>query len=94
MSGVNTAGTKGVPRAAREAQLLDIAAEDIGRLGYAGLSVGEVAAGAGVCHLPRGWDHRLVTNYGPPVWLIGDDRRSSGWCQLRAFDGVGRTGPR
>lgn len=48
MSGVNTAGTKGVPRAASEAQLLDIAAEDIGRLGYAGLSVGEVAAGAGV----------------------------------------------
>lgn len=48
MSGVNTAGTKGGPRAAREAQLLDIAAEDIGRLGYAGLSVGEVAAGAGV----------------------------------------------
>jgi hypothetical protein len=48
MSGVNTAGTKGVPRATREAQILDITAENIGRLGYAGLSVGEVAARAGV----------------------------------------------
>ena len=37
------------------------------------------------CHLPRGWDHRLATNYGPPVWLIGDDRRSLAWCQLRGF---------
>ncbi|MEY8014951.1 transposase domain-containing protein [Mycobacterium servetii] len=46
------------------------------------------------CHLPRGWDHRLASNYGPPVWLIGDDRWSSGWCQLRASDGVGRTGLR
>jgi AcrR family transcriptional regulator len=48
MPGVNTAGTKGVPRATREAQILDITAEDIGRLGYAGLSVGEVAARVGV----------------------------------------------
>ena len=46
------------------------------------------------CHLPRGWDHRLATNYGPPVWLIGDDRRLSAGCQLRAFGGVGRTGLR
>ena len=46
------------------------------------------------CHLPRGWDHRLATNYGPPVWLIGDDRRSLAWCQLRASGGVGRTGLR
>lgn len=28
------------------------------------------------CHLPRGWDHRLASNYGPHVWLIGDERRS------------------
>ncbi|GFG85637.1 hypothetical protein MALGJ_23130 [Mycolicibacter algericus] len=46
------------------------------------------------CHLPRGWDHRLASNYGPPIWLIGDDRRSSAGCQLRAFGGVGRTGLR
>jgi rRNA-processing protein FCF1 len=35
------------------------------------------ASDIGECHLPRGWDHRLASNYGPPVWLIGDDRWSS-----------------
>ncbi|WP_067849329.1 TetR/AcrR family transcriptional regulator [Nocardia lijiangensis] len=42
------AGTKGVPRAEREAQILDIAAAEIGRVGYAGLSPAVVAAKAGV----------------------------------------------
>ncbi|MEV5647371.1 TetR/AcrR family transcriptional regulator [Nocardia sp. NPDC052254] len=45
---MGTAGTKGVPRAERESQILDIAAAEIGRVGYAGLSVGVVASGAGV----------------------------------------------
>ncbi|MFC9968594.1 TetR/AcrR family transcriptional regulator [Nocardia ignorata] len=44
----SSAGTKGVPRAEREAQLLDLAAEEIGRVGYAGLSIGTVAARADV----------------------------------------------
>ncbi|AHH18653.1 putative transcriptional regulator, TetR family [Nocardia nova SH22a] len=43
-----TAGTKGVPRAERETQILDVAAAEIGRVGYAGLSLGTVAAAAGV----------------------------------------------
>ncbi|MET8430003.1 TetR/AcrR family transcriptional regulator [Nocardia sp. NPDC004860] len=45
---VGTAGTKGVPRAEREAQILDVAAAEIARVGYAGLSPAVVAAGAGV----------------------------------------------
>lgn len=45
---VSTAGTKGVPRAEREAQILDVAAEEIGRVGFAGLSLGVVAARSGV----------------------------------------------
>lgn len=45
---VSTAGTKGVPRAEREAQILDVAAAEIARVGYAGLSLAVVAAGAGV----------------------------------------------
>ncbi|MFE4456363.1 TetR/AcrR family transcriptional regulator [Nocardia tengchongensis] len=44
----NTAGTKGVPRAEREAQILDVAAAEIARVGYAGLSLAVVAAEAGV----------------------------------------------
>ncbi|MEU2254533.1 TetR/AcrR family transcriptional regulator [Nocardia xishanensis] len=42
------AGTKGVPRAEREAQILDVAAAEISRVGYAGLSLAVVAAKAGV----------------------------------------------
>ncbi|MET9486517.1 TetR/AcrR family transcriptional regulator [Nocardia sp. NPDC006630] len=42
------AGTKGVPRAQREAQILDVAAAEIARVGYAGLSLGVVATRAGV----------------------------------------------
>jgi AcrR family transcriptional regulator len=45
---VSTAGTKGVPRAEREAQILDVAAVEIARVGYAGLSPATVAAGTGV----------------------------------------------
>ncbi|TLF97564.1 TetR/AcrR family transcriptional regulator [Nocardia cyriacigeorgica] len=45
---MSAAGTKGVPRAEREAQILDVAAAEIGRVGYAGLSLGAVAAQAGV----------------------------------------------
>ncbi|MBO0853820.1 MAG: TetR/AcrR family transcriptional regulator [Nocardia sp.] len=41
-------GTKGVPRAEREAQILDVAAAEIARVGYAGLSPATVATGAGV----------------------------------------------
>lgn len=48
MNSVSTAGTKGVPRAEREAQILDIAVDEIGRVGYAGLSIAEVATRAGV----------------------------------------------
>lgn len=48
MAGVSKAGTKGVPRAEREKQILDVAVDEIGRVGYAGLSVAEVAARAGV----------------------------------------------
>ncbi|MEU1210199.1 TetR/AcrR family transcriptional regulator [Nocardia sp. NPDC005825] len=44
----STAGTKGVPRAEREAQILDVAAAEIARVGYAGLSPATVAAAAGV----------------------------------------------
>ncbi|WP_278315146.1 TetR/AcrR family transcriptional regulator [Lolliginicoccus levis] len=43
-----TAGTKGVPRPERERQILDVAADHIGRVGYAGLSLAEVASQAGV----------------------------------------------
>ena len=45
---MGAAGTKGVPRAARERQILDIATERIGRYGYAGLSPARVAETAGV----------------------------------------------
>lgn len=48
MTSISRAGTKGVPRAAREQQILDVAAEEIGRVGYAGLSLADVAARAGV----------------------------------------------
>ncbi|MDZ7912596.1 MAG: TetR/AcrR family transcriptional regulator [Rhodococcus sp. (in: high G+C Gram-positive bacteria)] len=45
---MNTAGSKGVPRAQREHQILDAAASEIARAGYAGLSPATVAATAGV----------------------------------------------
>lgn len=48
MSGLSKAGTKGVPRAEREQQILDVAVDAIGHAGYVGLSLGEVADRAGV----------------------------------------------
>lgn len=45
---MSTTGTKGVPRAEREAQILDIATGEFGLLGFAGASLGGVAARAGV----------------------------------------------
>lgn len=48
MAAVSKAGTKGVPRAERERQILDVAAAEIGRVGYAGLSLAEVADRAGI----------------------------------------------
>ncbi|MDX6744030.1 TetR/AcrR family transcriptional regulator [Actinocorallia sp. A-T 12471] len=48
MDRVGSAGTKGVPRAAREEQILEVASAEIARVGYAGLSPATVAAGAGV----------------------------------------------
>ena len=41
-------GTKGVPRPHREQLILDAAAEEFGRYGYAGAALSRVAAGAGV----------------------------------------------
>lgn len=43
-----TAGTKGVARPEREAQILDIATDLFGRHGYAGVSIATVAAAAGI----------------------------------------------
>ncbi|WP_280484993.1 TetR/AcrR family transcriptional regulator [Nocardia cyriacigeorgica] len=45
---MGTAGTKGVPRAERERQILDAATEEFGRHGYAGTSLAAVAARSGV----------------------------------------------
>ncbi|MEV6062596.1 TetR/AcrR family transcriptional regulator [Nocardia asteroides] len=45
---MSTAGTKGVPRAQREQLILDAAVAEIGRSGYAGLSLAGVAQRAGV----------------------------------------------
>ncbi|WP_280235690.1 TetR/AcrR family transcriptional regulator [Nocardia cyriacigeorgica] len=45
---MGTAGTKGVPRAERERQILDAATEEFGRFGYAGTSLAAVAARAGI----------------------------------------------
>ncbi|MFF2083363.1 TetR/AcrR family transcriptional regulator [Nocardia sp. NPDC058176] len=45
---MSTAGTKGVPRAEREQLILDAAVSEIGRLGYAGLSLAGVALRAEV----------------------------------------------
>ncbi|MCM2580122.1 TetR/AcrR family transcriptional regulator [Streptomyces meridianus] len=43
-----TAGTKGVPRAEREAQIIAAAVEEFGRHGYAGASMAAIAARVGV----------------------------------------------
>ncbi|MFH0518441.1 TetR/AcrR family transcriptional regulator [Streptomyces sp. M41] len=42
------AGTKGVSRADRERQIIDVAVEEFGRHGYAGVSVAAVARRAGI----------------------------------------------
>lgn len=42
------AGTKGVPRAEREQQILDAACNEFGRNGYAGMSLAAVAASVGI----------------------------------------------
>ncbi|WP_078278359.1 TetR family transcriptional regulator [Mycobacteroides franklinii] len=42
------AGTKGMPRAEREQQILDAACQEFGRSGYAGMSLADVAAAVGV----------------------------------------------
>jgi AcrR family transcriptional regulator len=45
---MTTVGTKRVPRPEREQQILDVAVAEIGRVGFAGLSMAEVAVRAGV----------------------------------------------
>ncbi|GGC58076.1 TetR/AcrR family transcriptional regulator [Hoyosella rhizosphaerae] len=45
---MSTAGTKGVPRAERETQILDVAANHIAHVGYAGLSINDIATRAGI----------------------------------------------
>ncbi|MBB3036861.1 TetR/AcrR family transcriptional regulator [Hoyosella altamirensis] len=45
---MSTAGTKGVPRAQREQQILDIATDEFGGSGYTGTSLAAVAARAGI----------------------------------------------
>lgn len=42
------AGTKGMPRAEREQQILDAACQEFGRSGYAGMSLADVASAVGV----------------------------------------------
>lgn len=42
------AGTKGMPRAERERQILDAACQEFGRSGYVGMSLAAVAAAVGV----------------------------------------------
>ncbi|MBA0045087.1 TetR family transcriptional regulator [Mycobacterium sp. NPDC050853] len=42
------AGTKGVPRAEREQQILDAACQEFGRNGYAGMSLADVASSVGI----------------------------------------------
>jgi AcrR family transcriptional regulator len=44
----SNAGTKGVPRLARENQILDIASAEFGALGYAGTSLAPIAEQAGI----------------------------------------------
>lgn len=45
---VSKVGTKGVPRAEREGQILDVAADEFGRRGYSGASIAAVAERAGI----------------------------------------------
>ena len=47
MSSAAVAGTKGVPRAEREHQIVDIAVEEFAANGYAGASMLAIAARAG-----------------------------------------------
>lgn len=48
MSSVAVAGTKGVPRAEREQQIVEIAVEEFAGNGYAGASMAAIAARAGI----------------------------------------------
>lgn len=48
LSSAAPAGTKGVPRPEREQQILDVAAAEFGRRGYAAISVLDVAQAAGI----------------------------------------------
>lgn len=48
MSEARTVGTKGVPRAQREQQILDAATDEFGRKGYAGASLSSIAMRSGV----------------------------------------------
>jgi AcrR family transcriptional regulator len=48
MATVGTAGTKGVPRAERERQILDVAIDEFGRRGYAKASIEAIASAAGI----------------------------------------------
>ncbi|WP_234878972.1 TetR/AcrR family transcriptional regulator [Mycobacteroides salmoniphilum] len=45
---MGAAGSKGVPRAQREQQILDAAADEFGRYGYAGAALSAIASAAGV----------------------------------------------
>ncbi|WP_338080067.1 TetR/AcrR family transcriptional regulator [Antrihabitans stalactiti] len=56
MADRRAAGTKGVPRAQREEQILDAAAGEFGRYGYAGAALSAIAAQAEV-------SKQLVLNY-------------------------------
>lgn len=47
-TGTARTGTKGVPRAEREAQILEVALGELGRVGYAAASVAAIARGAGI----------------------------------------------
>lgn len=48
MTSAPRTGTKGVPRAEREAQILEVALAELGRVGYAAASVATIARGAGI----------------------------------------------
>lgn len=71
----STAGSKGVPRATREQQILDAAVGEFGRLGYAGASLSAVATGAGV-------SKQLVLGY------FGSKDALFAACARRAGDGI------
>ncbi|GAB3069803.1 TetR/AcrR family transcriptional regulator [Nocardioides zeae] len=48
MTAAPRTGTKGVPRAEREAQILEAALDELGRVGFAAASVAAIARGAGI----------------------------------------------